>query len=377
MIYLDHASTTPLHPQVKESYHKLIDESFANADSIYDLGFKVKNQLEKSRQVIADLFAVNTRDLIFTSGASEANALAIKGYALANRSKGNHLITSAIEHASVLNAFYQLRDDFGFELDIVDVDQQGVINLEQFRQKLKSDTLLVSIMAINNEIGSIQPIEQLSKIIRSSSKAIFHVDIVAAIAKMDIDFSLFDMASLSAHKLGGIKGSGLLYRKQHLELLPLITGGQQENGVRPGTINAHPQILLAKTIRLALLNHHQHYDRIRQMKNKLVDAIQLIDGAIIHAQNSSSDYIVSFSTMRVPSEIMMNGLVDKGIYVSARSTCHSRDEKTSHVLKAIGASHQAQESVIRISLGYENTVEEIDQVIEVIRELVKNVKSKS
>lgn len=375
LIYLDNAATTPLHPEILASYQELLSNSFANSESIYDLGFNVKKQLEKSRKIIAKLFAVRSNDLIFTSGASEANAMAIKGYALAQQVRGKHLITTNVEHSSVLNAFEQLETTFGFEVTYLKVNKEGFINLDELKTSLRNDTTLVSIMAINNEIGTIQPLSEISAIIKENSKAIFHVDAVQALGKIDLDFSLFDMASFSAHKINGLKGSGLLYKRAHLEIEPLIHGGSQEFGLRGGTSNAAVHILLAKTIRLALESQKENEENIKEIKQFCIEKLRDMKNFTIHTPVISSDYIVSFSSNSVPSEIMLNGLVANNIYVSARSTCHSRDDSYSYVLEAIGANEQEKKSVIRISMGYKSTKEDLIKTFEIIRELVNYVKS--
>lgn len=375
LIYLDNAATTPLHPEILASYQELLSNSFANSESIYDLGFNVKKQLEKSRKIIAKLFAVRSNDLIFTSGASEANAMAIKGYALAQQVRGKHLITTNVEHSSVLNAFEQLETTFGFEVTYLEVNKEGFINLDELKTSLRNDTTLVSIMAINNEIGTIQPLSEISAIIKENSKAIFHVDAVQALGKIDLDFSLFDMASFSAHKINGLKGSGLLYKRAHLEIEPLIHGGSQEFGLRGGTSNAAVHILLAKTIRLALESQKENEENIKEIKQFCIEKLRDMKNFTIHTPVISSDYIVSFSSNSVPSEIMLNGLVANNIYVSARSTCHSRDDSYSYVLEAIGANEQEKKSVIRISMGYKSTKEDLIKTFEIIRELVNYVKS--
>lgn len=375
MIYLDNAATTPLHPEILASYQELLSNSFANSESIYDLGFNVKKQLEKSRKIIAKLFGVRSNDLIFTSGASEANAMAIKGYALAQQVRGKHLITTNVEHSSVLNAFEQLETTFGFEVTYLEVNKEGFINLDELKTSLRNDTTLVSIMAINNEIGTIQPLSEISAIIKENSKAIFHVDAVQALGKIDLDFSLFDMASFSAHKINGLKGSGLLYKRAHLEIEPLIHGGSQEFGLRGGTSNAAVHILLAKTIRLALESQKENEENIKEIKQFCIEQLRDMKNFTIHTPVISSDYIVSFSSNSVPSEIMLNGLVANNIYVSARSTCHSRDDSYSYVLEAIGANEQEKKSVIRISMGYKSTKEDLIKTFEIIRELVNYVKS--
>lgn len=373
MIYLDYAATSPLHPEILKSYQTLLQESFANSESIYDLGFKVKNQLERSREICAQFLGVQAKDLIFTSGASEANALAIKGVAFGYEHLGKHLITTAIEHSSVLEAFKQLENLHGFELTILEVDEYGLISLKQLKESLRDDTILVSIMAVNNEIGTIQPIQEAQEIIDKHSHAFFHVDSVQALGKINLDIRPFDLASFSAHKIGGLKGSGLLYKKQHIRLAPLIHGGTQEYAMRGGTVNSHAQILFAKTMRLALDAYEKNQDRIKTLKEFFVREISLIDNCSVNSPAQSSDFITSFSTNHVPSEIMLNGLVAKGIYVSARSTCHGYEKTRSYVLEAIGAKPLAMDTVIRVSFGYDTTKEDVSSLLQAIKEIINYV----
>ncbi len=275
----------------------------------------------------------------------------------------------------MLNTFEQLENTFGFDVTYLQVNKEGFIDLDELKTSLRNDTILVSIMAINNEIGTIQPLKEISTIIKENSKAVFHVDAVQALGKIDLDFSLFDMASFSAHKINGLKGSGLLYKKAHLEIEPLIHGGSQEFGLRGGTSNAAVHILLAKTIRLALESQRENEENIKEIKKYCIDELKKMKNFSIHTPVLSSDYIVSFSSNSVPSEIMLNGLVANNIYVSARSTCHSRDDSYSYVLEAIGANEQEKKSVIRISMGYKSTKEDLRKTFEIIRELVNYVKS--
>lgn len=237
-IFLDYASCTPVNEDVYNTYIKLVKDCYINSEAVYHAGVDINRLVETSRKQIAKLLRVESEELLFTSGASEANSFAIKGYALANKQKGKHIISSGMEHSSVLHSLEQLRDEFGFELTLLPVTSEGTIDLHDLKAAMRSDTILVSMMAVNNEIGSIQDIEQIASVVHQSSKAKLHVDAVQAIAKMDLDFTNIDMATFTAHKLYGVKGCGILYRKRNIKLLPLVNGGQQESGLRGGTLNA-------------------------------------------------------------------------------------------------------------------------------------------
>ncbi|MEG0823846.1 MAG: aminotransferase class V-fold PLP-dependent enzyme, partial [Erysipelotrichaceae bacterium] len=234
MIYLDYASTTPLNEEVLETYTRLLKEYYANADSMHDLGMKVEMLQKQSRESISKLLKVKSEEIIFTSGASEANNLAIKGYAFKNKKRGKHIISTRVEHSSIFNALKQLKEEFGYEITLLNTNSKGQVELEELKKYLREDTILVSIMGINNESGAIQPIKEIAEYVHNNSRAVVHMDAVQMLGKMEIDLSYIDMASFSAHKIYGLKGSGILYKKNIIELMPIINGGQQEYGLRGG-----------------------------------------------------------------------------------------------------------------------------------------------
>lgn len=371
MLYLDHAATSPLDGTIAQLYTQLNQTQFANSESSYDLGQVIHQQLEKSRSILADFFGVRKQDILFTSGASESNSMALKGIALALKEKGNHIITTKIEHRSILNACSQLEQIFGFDVTYLDVDQNGMIDLDTLKQALTDKTVLVSIMHVNNEIGAINPIETIGKIIKQHSKAIFHSDIVQSVGKYPIDFNYLDCASISAHKLGGLKGSGLLIKKHHIPLLPLINGGQQEFGLRGGTIDANRCILFAKTIKQAAERYAQSKTEVHQLKKLFIKQLEQFDGVNVHCKEPASDYILSFSWQGYSSEMIFNVLQAKQIYVSYRSTCHSKEKQPSHVLSSIGCSQSEMESVIRISWDYSLNQAMIDQFLSALKGVIQ------
>ncbi|MBQ2583521.1 MAG: aminotransferase class V-fold PLP-dependent enzyme [Erysipelotrichaceae bacterium] len=268
-IYLDAVSTTAPDPEVRDTYEKLLDQYYCNSDALYDDGVAIYDMQEKARHIICDLFGIGKDELIFTSGASEANSLAIKGLCFAHPER-KHLITSIYEHSSVYNAMKQMEESFGYEVTYLDPDENGNITPAQVRENLRDDTLLVSVMAVNNEIGAINDVAQMASIVKKHRGAYFHTDITQAVGKIPVDLKDVDLASFSAHKIHGLKGSGGLIRKQHVELLPLISGGQQEFSLRGGTSNALVNIVLAKTLRLALENE-KRYDTYLKETKPLVD----------------------------------------------------------------------------------------------------------
>ena len=360
-IYLDSVSTTRPDEEVKETYKKLLDDYYCNSDALYDDGVAIYDMQEKARKKIAELLGVKTDEVIFTSGASEANSLAIKGLCLNNTRR--HIVTSIYEHSSVYNAIRQLEDNFGFNVTYLNPDSDGHITLDQVKEAINQDTVLVSIMAVNNEIGAINDVEEIGEFIKKQNGIYFHSDLTQAIGKIDVDLSNIDMASFSAHKIHGLKGSGALIRKQHISLLPLISGGQQEYSIRGGTSNSLVNIILAKTLRLALENKEKYHDHLVKLHEKLVNGLNEI--ATINYDKG----VISLINISTPitSEVLLNALNKKGIMVSSKSTCGSKKNELNRTLHSMNID---EDHAIRISFDYLNTVEEIDYFIETLKEII-------
>lgn len=370
MIYFDSASTTKLNDEVLTAYHSLLAKTFANSESLYDAGMEMHNLMEKSRAAIASFLHILPQEVYFTSGASESNSAIIKGVAFANRDKGKHIITTCVEHSSVMNACRQLAEEFGFEITYLPVDPTGKIRISDLEKALRSDTILVSIMYVNNESGAIMPLEEIKRVVKKS-RAVLHVDCVQALGKLDIDLKNIDCASFSAHKINGLKGSGLLIKKQHIRMLPLINGGQQEMGLRGGTANAPANIVWAKTLRLALEKQVSSMKHIHQLNQLLRNELTKMEEIHFNSGEDALDTILNFSVSGLTSEVLMNALNAKGICVSAQSTCSSKSTSASHVLLAMGIDEEAARRSIRISLSKENTEKEIIYFIQVLKESIK------
>jgi cysteine desulfurase len=370
-IYFDYASTAPVHHEVIEATHTLLPQFYANPDSLHTLGYQAGDLMRISREKIASMLSVFPQMVVFTGSATEANNMAVKGVALANQGKGKHCITTKIEHSSVINSFKQLQEVFGFDVDYLDVDEFGKISLEQLKNLLRKDTILVSIMAVNNEIGTIQETEQIKKIVKNNSNAFLHVDFVQMLGKYPIDLERIDLATFSAHKIGGLKGSGVLIRNPQIELLPWISGGQQEYSLRGGTSNTLANITFAKVLRLALENQETEFLRIKEINEYLRNELASIPTLDILTPKDGSVYILTFTYPSIPSEIMTNALSQRNIYVSAHSTCTSQSAY-SHVHLAIGLKEHSANGVIRLSFGYRSTMEQARRFIEVFKEIVKN-----
>ncbi len=369
MIYFDYASTAPLNPEVLDTYTRLLSKLYANADSLHAPGREAQRLMEKSRAQIAQLLSVRGDEIIFTSCASEANSTAVKGFALANRHRGNHLITTKTEHSSVAAAFAQLEQEFGFRVSYIPVTAQGIVDTKALYQALTKDTILVSLMYVNNETGAINPIEEVSAYVHEHSRALVHVDCVQALGKLKLPLSMLDMATFSAHKIYGLKGSAFFYKKRNIKLLPLINGGQQEQGIRGGTSNAPANIVLAKTLRLALEHQDAHYAYVKELRNQLCAKLSTLNDVHINSDEQCIPHIVNVSFLNVGSEIMLNALDERGFCVSAQSTCSSRSRAYSHVLAEMGLGDHIATHAIRISLSHLTTPEEINQLIQALKEI--------
>lgn len=380
MIYLDYASTTPVRKEILKTYMMLLENYYANSDSLHDLGRETAKLMEQSRAQIAQLFHVHREEIFFTSCASESNNYATKGYAWKNNYKGKHLITTCVEHSSVHIAMEQLKEEFGFEVTYLPVDDKGVAKLEDLQKALRKDTILVSMMMVNNETGAINPIKACADYVHKNSRAVFHTDGVQALGKIKIDLSYVDMATFSAHKIYGLKGSAILYKKKNIELLPVLSGGQQESGYRAGTSNTCVNIVLAKTIRLALEEQDKNYVYVKELRLYLNRELAAIDGVVINSGDetdiASSPYIINISCLNIGSEIMLNALNEKGFAVSAQSTCSSKSKAISQVLLAMGLGEVRATHAIRISLSHLTTKQELEQFIEALKEINHDYRTK-
>ena len=370
-VYFDYSSTTNVHPDVLKAYMDLLKTTYVNSESLYDEGTLVSRNLEKARNAISELLKVHPDEIIFTSGASEANSEAIKSVSFSMPEK-KHIITSQIEHSSVLNACKQMEDVFNYRVTYLPVNEQGIVSVKDLKNALDNDTSVVSLMSVNNETGAINPIEEIEEIVKKTSSAYMHVDMTQAIGKVPCSFENIDLASMSAHKIEGLKGSGILVKKKHVPFVPLINGGEQEYGLRGGTNNACTNMVFAKTLRIALENEKKYHDYVQKLQTLLLDQLKGIDGVEINNPENNLCSIVNFSYENIPSEVMQNALNRMGFMISARSTCESKSNNPSYVLKAMGYSDRRASSCIRISLSYHNTEEDILDFIKALKEIISH-----
>lgn len=376
MIYLDYTATTPLNKEVCQTYTKLLNEKFANPDSIHKLGLETESLMNKSRQLIADMLKVKYDEVIFTSGASESNNMAIKGVAFQYANRGKHIITSTCEHSSVYETCKQLEKQFGYEVTYINVDKTGKLDLKQLEASIRKDTILVSIMFINNEVGFINPVDEITKIVRKCNPLTkIHIDMVQALGKVPIYLGNIDLASFSAHKIYGLKGSGILVKKNNCQIVPLVSGGQQEFHLRAGTSNVLTNIVLAKTMRLALENLEEKLKYVKALNLYLREQLGQLDGVVINTPISNgSPYILNISFLGYKPEVFVHELEQYEIYVSTRSACSTKSSNMSRTLEMMGVEPEIGNSAIRLSLSSLTTKDELDQFLIAVKETMQKLK---
>lgn len=371
--YLDNSATTVVVAPVKDIMIKTICEDFGNPSSLHLKGVDAEKYVKKAREIIAKSLKVDEKEIIFTSGGTESNNLALIGTALANQRAGKHIITTCFEHASVLSTMDFLKD-MGFEITYLAVDSDGKIDLNQLKESLREDTILVSVMYVNNEIGAVEPVSEISKIIKAyNPDIVFHVDAIQAYGKYIINPKKLgiDLLSVSGHKIHGPKGSGFLYASGKVKLKPIIYGGGQQKGMRSGTENVPAIAGLGEAVKYSYDNFNEKIEKLYSLKDYFIDEVSKIDNVKINSKKGkeSAPHIVSVSFIGVRSEVMLHTLEDRDIFVSAGSACSSNKQKNvSATLKGIGLKPEEIDSTIRFSFCYETTKEEIDYAVDVIKE---------
>lgn len=372
--YLDNSATTQCSQEAAELMMRLLRVDYGNPSSLHNRGMEAENYVKEARKRIAQTLKVNEKEIYFTSGGSESNNLAIVGSALANKRSGMHVITTAIEHPSVANPFAYLEEQ-GFAVTYLPVDAYGCISLQDLKDAMCSDTILVSIMHVNNEIGAVQPVEEAARLIKQTNpNCLFHVDAIQSYGKFRIYPKRMgiDLLSVSGHKIHGPKGSGFLFVRDKVKVHPLILGGGQERGLRSGTENVPSIAGLGQ----AAMEIYQNFDaRIMQMyrlRDYFIAEVEKIDGVSVngHKDHRSAPHIVSVSVSGVRSEVLLHALEDREIYVSAGSACSSNKPAVSRTLESIGLKRDLLESTVRFSFSVHTTKEEIDYALEAMAELV-------
>ncbi|WP_167630034.1 cysteine desulfurase family protein [Listeria valentina] len=372
MIYLDNSATTKPYSAVLETYTKVASRYFANPSSLHAFGQKVRELHEEARKQVAQLLGVRSDELIFTSGGTESNNLALKGIAYRYKNRGKHLITTQIEHPSVREVMRELEKD-GFTVTYLPVNENGVVELRDFEQALRKDTILVSMMHVNNEVGSIQPVQEIGKRLLEH-QAFFHVDNIQGMGMCELEMSAIDLVSVSGHKLHGLRGTGLLYKKKGIELHPEILGGGQEEGVRSGTENTAGAVALAKALRLTFAEKTNKLSQVVAIRDYLLKELGQMNGIHVHSQKTSiAPHILCLSASGHRGEVLVHALEKKEIFVSTTSACSSKAKLASSTLKAMGVSDDEATGAIRISLSYENTFSEAEQFVSAFQEVIEKI----
>lgn len=379
MIYLDNSATTKPFPEVVDSFVTVATKYFGNPSSLHELGMKAERLLTQAREQIAAALGVKPNEIIFTSGGTEANNFAIKGVALQYRHRGNHIITTAIEHPSVSEPCQQL-EQLGFEVTYLPVNENGLVTVEDVKKALRDDTILVSIMHVNNEVGAIQPVEEIGALLAQYPKTIFHVDHVQGISKVPLDMkkARIDLCTMSAHKFHGLRGAGILYVRQGVRLSPLLAGGGQEMQLRSGTENVPAIVAMAKALRMSLEKYDKQIDYLLEVKQAWIDALKTIPFIQINTPLAhSAPHIINFSLNGIKPEVFVHELEKHDIFVSTTSACSSKKKAPSKTLLAMGVDDRRAESGIRISLSFENTLEEIPTAISAMKKAIENLREVS
>lgn len=378
-VYADNAATTRIAPQVLDAMLPYLKEEYGNPSTLYKLGREAKIAIEKAREQVAQVIGAKAEEIFFTGSGTEADNMALKGVLYGPAGKGKkHLITTKIEHHAILHTAMALEKE-GFQVTFLDVDKNGRVDLEELKQAITPDTALVSIMAANNEVGTIQPIEEIGKICREKG-VLFHTDAVQAFGHMPLDVNKMniDLLSLSAHKINGPKGSGALYIRRGLGLRPVIEGGGQERNRRSGTENVAGIVGLGQAAQLAMETMEEESARLKALAKKLIDGVLQIPETILTGDPENRlPGACSFAISAIEGESLVLYLDMEGICTSTGSACSTGSLDPSHVLMAIGLSHEVSHGSLRVTLGRFNTEEEVDYIIETLPKVVEKLRSMS
>ncbi|MBR1674298.1 MAG: cysteine desulfurase [Eubacterium sp.] len=369
-IYFDNSATTKVYPAVKDIMIKVMEEDYGNPSSLHMKGVEAERYIKKAAEVVSKTLRCKPEELIFTSGGTESNNLALIGTALAKNRLGKHIISTTIEHASV-SATLEFLKSQGFEVTLIGTDEHGIVDPEEVAKAVREDTILVSCMMVNNEVGAIEPVAEISAAVKKINPDIYmHVDAIQAYGKIPVFPAKLgaDLVSVSGHKIHGPKGSGALYVKKGILIRPIIYGGGQGNGMRSGTENVPAIAGFGAAAEESFRDFDKKIEHIKEVKEYLVEKLT----SLPEVYNNSGDapHIASFSFVGVRSEVMLHSLEDRGIYTSSGSACSSHKRAASNVLTSMGLTKDKLESTLRFSIGEDNTKEQVDSIFEVISELL-------
>lgn len=373
--YLDNSATTKVSENVTNLMVKVMMEDYGNPSSLHMKGVEAEKYIKESKDIIAKLLKVDAKEIIYTSGGTESNNLAIIGAAMANKRAGNRIITSSIEHPSVLATMKYLEDN-GFEVIYLPVDSNGVVDMEALKEAMTKETILVSVMHVNNEIGAIEPVSEISKYIKSiNPEVVFHVDAIQSFGKLVVQPKKMgiDLLSVSGHKIHGPKGIGFLYASSKVKLKPIIFGGGQQKGMRSGTENVPGIAGIGLAAMEAYENFEEKISKMIELKDYFIDRVTSIENVTVNSSKGAegAPHIISVSFLGVRSEVMLHSLEDKEIYISSGSACSSNKPSVSATLKGIGLKPEQIDSTVRFSLSYDTTKEELDYAVDTVAGMIE------
>ncbi len=365
MIYFDNSATTKVHPEVLTTYTKVSEAIWGNPSSLHKMGENAYNLLEQSRAQIAELLGCQKEEIFFTSGGTEGDNWAIKGTALEKKIYGKHLITTQVEHPAVLNSMKQL-EKLGFEVTYLPVDENGRVSVLDLKQALRKDTILVSVMAVNNEVGTIQPLKEIARVLTDHPKVHFHVDAVQAVGKGLTDLIMderVDLVTFSGHKFHAPRGVGFLYKKAGRKLAPLLSGGGQEKNLRSSTENLPAIAAMAKALRLLLENETKNVAHEQAIRQKIFEHLQAFDKVTLFSQldDKFAPHILCFAIAGVRGETIVHAFEDQGVFISTTSACSSKKGQVSSTLHAMQVDDKIATSAVRVSLDENNTMAQADK----------------
>ena len=373
MVYLDYSATTPINKEVLETFNKASLNFIGNPNSLHKLGVESKKLIDSATNQIAGIMGVKSEEIIYTSGSSESNNMAIKGIALKYQNRGKHIITTKLEHSSVIAPINYLQNN-GFDIDFVELDSNGLVDINNLKSLMRDDTILVSINSVNSEVGILQPINKIGELLKEYPKCFFHTDITQSVGKVNISLDNVDLASFSSHKFYGPKGVGVLIKKEKVLLEPLIHGGKSTTVYRSGTPALPLIVSLSKALRLAITDIDNKYNYIKDLNSYLREELSKYDDVYINSNNYSIPHILNISILGIKPETMLHALEEKDVYISTQSACSSGN--TSLSVMSITNEVERAKSSIRISLSSLTTMEEVKYFLSVFDNCYKHLKFK-
>lgn len=370
MIYLDYSATTPVNDEVLNTFVEVTKNYIGNPNSLHRLGVEAKELIDASTEQIANLLGVKAKEIIYTSGSSEANNTAVMGVINKYPNRGKHIITTKLEHSSIISPVSYLQNN-GYEVDFIEADENGRVTVENLKKLIRKDTVLVSIGAVNSEVGVVQPIEEIGEFLRDYPTIIFHSDITQAVGKIKLNLENIDLASISAQKIYGLKGIGCLIKKENIQIEPLIHGGKSTTIYRSGTPAISLIVSMAKALRLALENLDEKYKHVEELNKYLREELKNIKEIHINSNSYCYPYVVNFSVNNIKSEVLLHALEKEDIYISTQTACSTGDYSMA-VYEVTKNKDYASHS-LRVSLSYLTTKEELTTFISVLKQKIKEL----